>query len=161
MNKNITLVLAAVLFIVGAFVGNKIGAKDSESMYLKSGTAMYEKPTAYADYKILAQNLNVIVLEKVNYGAPSMVYINDNIIAMAENGDTYKLKQGDFFKFVGVNEAEDIVTIFAAADNQNNVQLEVPKQKVYPVDEGHWLRVKDDSFGEKWVRIKSTWYDNI
>lgn len=161
MNKTITLALAVVLFLAGAFVGNKIGSKDGDTLYLKSGTAMYEEPTAYADYKMLAKNLNVNVLEKVKFGAPSMVYVNDNLNVKAGNGETYRLKQGSFFKFIGVNEADDMVTIFANADDDNNVQLEVPKQKVYPVDEGQWARVRDSSLGERWVRIKSTWYDNI
>lgn len=161
MNKAITFALAVVLFVAGIFVGNKIGAKDAESMYLKSGTAMYEKPTAYADHNMLPRNTDVIVLERIRLGAPTTVYINENITAKAENGETYRLKQGSFFKFVGVNEAEDIVTVFADTDNGNHIQLAVPKQKVYPVDEGQWLRVKADSLGERWVRSQSSWYDNV
>ena len=94
-------------------------------------------------------------------GAPTMVYVNDDITAKAENGETYRLKKGCFFKFVGVNEAEDMVTLFVDTDNGNHIQLIVPKQKVYPVDEGQWIRVKDDSLGERWVRSQSSWYDNV
>lgn len=161
MNKAITIAMAAVLFIAGIFAGSKIGGQNTESMHLKSGTAMYVKPTACADYKMLPQNDDVTVLEKVKFGAPTMVYVNDDITAKAENGETYRLKKGCFFKFVGVNEAEDMVTLFVDTDNGNNIQLIVPKQKVYPVDEGQWIRVKDDSLGERWVRSQSSWYDNV
>lgn len=54
-----------------------------------------------------------------------------------------------------------MVTLFVDTDNGNHIQLIVPKQKVYPVDEGQWIRVKDDSLGERWVRSQSSWYDNV
>ena len=161
MNKIITLALAVVLFLVGAFVGNKMGASGTENMYLKSGTAMYQEPTAYSERKILAKNIDVAVLEKVKYGAPTVVYVNDDITAKSDSGESYKLKKGSFFKFVGVNEAEDMATSFAKVDDNKSIQLVVPKRKLYPVDEGEWLRVIEEFVGEKWVRIKSFWYDNI
>lgn len=161
MNKIITLALAVVLFLIGAFVGNKIGARDAENLSIKSGTSLYEEPTAYSARRVVAKNIEVTVLEKVKYGAMTMVYLNDNLTVEADNGDNYKLQQGSFFNFVGVNEAEDMVTIFIKTEDGSNMQLEVPKSKVYPVDEGEWLKVRESSLGEKWVRVKSSWYDNV
>ena len=161
MNKIITLALAVVLFLIGAFVGNKIGTRDAENLSIKSGTSLYEEPTAYSARRVVAKNIEVTVVEKVKYGAMTMVYLNDNLTVEADNGDNYKLQQGSFFNFVGVNEAEDMVTIFIKTEDGSNMQLEVPKSKVYPVDEGEWLKVRESSLGEKWVRVKSSWYDNV
>lgn len=161
MNKTVMVVLAAVLFIIGAVAGNKIGGSNVETMSLRSGTAIYDEPTAYAAHKIVAKNTDVIVLERITYGAPTMVYVNESLTVKAENGEFYRIKQGSFLKFVGVNEAEDRVTVFADDGEVHNLHLEVPKQKMYPVDEGEWTRIRDKSFGDKWVRTKSTWYDNV
>lgn len=161
MNRTITIALTVVLFVVGALLGNKIGAKNAELMKVKSGTALYEEPTAYADCRIIPKNIDAIVLEKVKYGAPTMVYINEDVTVDANNGAAYRLKQGSFFKFISINEADDLVTVMAQTEDNHNIHLDVPKSKVYPVDEGQWLRVRDKSFGDKWVRVKSSWYDNM
>lgn len=163
MNKQITIIIAVALFAIGAFIGKGFGEKNAtskiETMPLTPGNGIYlfDTPTLLSTKQPLKTAITPTVLEKVKFDKPIIVILRGNYTAKSASGDTYILKKDEYFKLISINDGTANVTIEALTDGGQNIQLNLPRSILSPVNEGEWARVKEPSIGEKWVIVKSDW----
>lgn len=154
-------ILGLFVLLTGALAGST-AAKAVVSLITptfttNSNTVFYVEPSVTVNTMARAfeQDERLVIVDTVTFKETRAVMVKEQFTAQDKEGLKYLLVKGDRYQVVENKPTTCIVRLetFTGAV----AQLELPKTKLAPVDEGHWQRVMNKRGQDGWVQVASSW----
>lgn len=162
-NKLINIILILLCLAVGFAVGVNVFEPKDRTYTVKSGDTFYAQPSVTAakctEGFALGQQLEV--LGRMELEQPTAVKMTKELLVDGADKTKYQLHQGGVYKIADARLAKANAPCVLQVETLQGetAQIEVEKSVLLPIDEGHWLNVRNaKTKAEAWVRVESKWY---
>lgn len=167
MSKRTMMIILAVIFTLAGFAtsSNLLGTR-LRTISVHNGDVFYKQPSLHAESCTALFNVGeeLLVIDKVELKAPTAVVMLKTQLVEDKEHVHYKLAEGAVYKIADaqLEKPGSKCRLALKTTKGLDVELEVAKDWVKPVDEGTWLRVRkkgsnSSKDAEGWMLQKTQW----